>query len=243
MAEHGTELSSQSQARWRAGELLLALRRRRAILVLALLLGIFLPLSLSIHQPGMQAWDLAVTRWVQEHRSAPLDAAAVALSTWGSAVPLIVLVLVAAAALWLAAKPLAAGLCLAALLTLPINEVLKLFFGRARPSAESVQVLLPALGLSYPSGHAMSSSTLCGILAVMAWLYLPSRALRLPAVLALATVIVGIGLSRVYLGAHWLSDVVGGWTAGLLLVLGLTSLHQRLARRTADQAGCAARTG
>lgn len=229
MAQPSIETSFPRRSRWTVHDFALLLRQRRAVVVLALLLAIFLPLSLAVRMPGMLAWDLGVTRWVQSGRNPLLDRVALAFTVGGSGLPLAVLAVGAAVALLRAGKPLAAAICVLALVTFPLNEALKLLVGRVRPDPGSVQVILPALGLSFPSGHAMSSSTVCGILAVMTWLHVPDRRLRLAGVMLLGVGAVGIGISRVYLGAHWLSDVLGGWTAGLLLMLLLTLLYRRYA--------------
>src|SRR5437762_635231 len=82
--------------------------------------------------------------------------------------------------------------------------------GRPRPSHDLVDVLLPALGLSFPSGHAMAAVMFYGFFALMAWVHHPQRKRRLFFVTAFVLIAVCISLSRIYVGAHWLSDVLGG---------------------------------
>ena len=88
----------------------------------------------------------------------------------------------------------------------------KYWVGRPRP--ELVDHLVQVTGLSFPSGHATNSAiiylTMAGLVAQVA----PGRVVR-RYVLGLAVVLVGaIGVSRVYLGVHWPSDVLAGWCAG-----------------------------
>lgn len=97
-----------------------------------------------------------------------------------------------------------------------LNLSLKLFFQRLRP--EEATPLIPAAGYSYPSGHALGSVLFFGGLAYLFSIgILPARSLVLrkaAAFLCFAMVILA-GISRVYLGVHYLTDVLGGWTAGL----------------------------
>ncbi|WP_027500967.1 phosphatase PAP2 family protein [Rhodococcus sp. UNC363MFTsu5.1] len=93
-----------------------------------------------------------------------------------------------------------------------VMSLLKLAFGRARPPEP--ERLVVEVTHSFPSGHAMMSSILvCVVGAVIVRLAGPRW--RNPAVFAgLALWTLAIGLSRVYLGAHWLTDVIAGWLFG-----------------------------
>lgn len=90
-------------------------------------------------------------------------------------------------------------------------EGLKDWIGRSRPS---IGVDWLPQGLAYPSGHAANSMT--AFLAVALIAVPPVH--RRPAVVAALVLTFLIGLSRVWLGVHWPSDVIGGWTLGLLAV-------------------------
>ncbi|HEV3074420.1 MAG TPA: phosphatase PAP2 family protein, partial [Thermoanaerobaculia bacterium] len=87
-----------------------------------------------------------------------------------------------------------------------------------------------AQGYSFPSGHAMGSLIVLGSIGYVA-LRLPLRWKVKSAVLAaLATAVVLIGLSRVYLGVHWLSDIAGGWSAGAVWLATATVAFETLLR-------------
>jgi undecaprenyl-diphosphatase len=70
-------------------------------------------------------------------------------------------------------------------------------------------------GYSFPSGHVMAATLLYGLLAVLAGLAFPTWRRRMWAVLGAALMVLLVGFSRVYLGAHYLSDVLGAVAAGL----------------------------
>jgi undecaprenyl-diphosphatase len=93
-----------------------------------------------------------------------------------------------------------------------VNLGLKAIFERVRPPAAAA--IAAAQGYSFPSGHAMGSFVVLGSIGYLA-LRLPLRWRAKSALLAaLATAVVLVGLSRVYLGVHWISDIAGGWSAG-----------------------------
>lgn len=208
------------------------LRQARATLFLGLLLGVFLVLSLFVHAPELLGFDLRVTTWLQSWRSPGLDGLARAVTRLGDTLVLLAFGLAAAVLLHRAGRPNAA--LLSALVPpagLILNVLVKELIGRPRPDDGLVYVLLTPIGLSFPSGHAMASAVVYGFLALMAWTHVASRSRRLALVLTLATTILLVGLSRVYLGVHWFSDVIGGWTGGLLLLVLVMRLYARLAAR------------
>jgi len=98
-----------------------------------------------------------------------------------------------------------------------LNPALKAVFRRARPSG--IVVLWSSHGYSFPSGHAMGAVLLFGSLAYVVYFSIEGhRRLRLLAVTLCVLMILSIGVSRVYLGVHYLSDVLAGFAAGLCWV-------------------------
>ncbi|MDX2646297.1 phosphatase PAP2 family protein [Streptomyces sp. PA03-1a] len=94
---------------------------------------------------------------------------------------------------------------------------------RARPHLPDPVAHAP--GFSFPSGHAMTATTSCAVL-LLALLPLVPKAWRpLPWALAGITVL-GVGCTRVALGVHWVSDVLGGWLLGLVVVTATTLVFE-----------------
>ncbi|MDB5175923.1 MAG: acid phosphatase [Candidatus Saccharibacteria bacterium] len=98
------------------------------------------------------------------------------------------------------------------------NILLKALFGRTRPT--EVAHLVSEQSYSFPSGHAMGSSALAFSIIVILW---HSR-YRWPAVLLGGLYTLAIGLSRLYLGVHYPSDVIAGWCISLAWVLLVSSV-------------------
>ncbi|AVH60301.1 MULTISPECIES: phosphatase PAP2 family protein [Streptomyces] len=80
---------------------------------------------------------------------------------------------------------------------------------------------------AFPSGHALTAMVVCGLLLWLLHLYGAGRALRRTASALAVVSAVGVGLTRVWLGVHWPSDVVGGWLIGALLVALAVASYER----------------
>ncbi|MBI1405591.1 MAG: phosphatase PAP2 family protein [Caulobacter sp.] len=93
-----------------------------------------------------------------------------------------------------------------------ISQGLKLMFGRARPD-ESLR-LVEAVNASFPSGHAMLSAVVYLTLGAMISRFAERRRVRAFAMGAGVVLTLLVGTSRVYLGVHWPSDVLAGWSLG-----------------------------
>ncbi|MEU4658944.1 phosphatase PAP2 family protein [Streptomyces sp. NPDC023723] len=137
--------------------------------------------------------------------------------------------LCAAAVLWLGLRHgawwTAVWLAVTCALTALVQQVLKAAVGRARPVwPDPVD---SAHYAAFPSGHAMTATVVCGLLLWLLHRGAAARAVR-PAALVVAVVSVGgVGLTRVWLGVHWSTDVVAGWLMGALLVCLAVTAHHR----------------
>jgi len=94
-----------------------------------------------------------------------------------------------------------------------LNELLKLAFQRARPNADLLYLIAPPESLSFPSGHTMGTTGVIGCLVLLSYALRAPRAIRWLATVLGFAVIALVGISRVYLGAHYPSDVLGGFLA------------------------------
>lgn len=101
-----------------------------------------------------------------------------------------------------------------------LNQGLKAVIARPRPALPAE--VMEELGVdtfAFPSGHAQSFTIFYGFLAVFIWQNVRQPWLRRLGVAAMLTMIVLVGISRVYLGVHWASDVVGAYCLGVLWLL------------------------
>ncbi|WP_045519689.1 phosphatase PAP2 family protein [Neobacillus niacini] len=91
-----------------------------------------------------------------------------------------------------------------------LNLLLKEFFQRARPDLHR---LIEIGGYSFPSGHAMNAFTVYGILTFLLWRHIFNRSGRCLLLLFSSFIVFMIGVSRIYLGVHYPSDIIGGYFA------------------------------
>ncbi|MEV5987975.1 phosphatase PAP2 family protein [Streptomyces sp. NPDC052051] len=98
-----------------------------------------------------------------------------------------------------------------------VQQTVKAAVGRPRPVwPDPVD---SAHYAAFPSGHALTATVVCGLLLWLLRRYGAGRALWSTARAVAVVSVVGVGLTRVWLGVHWASDVVGGWLFGALLVV------------------------
>lgn len=192
-----------------AGKRLLA-----SMIISLLLLGAFV--LLAWHYPHLADFDRSFTSYVQGFRSARVTACMKVITHLGSAtVTIAIAVSVLLYTNYYNQKFLAEARVLAICLSGSwiTNEVLKAFFQRTRPDAPALAF---AKGYSFPSGHAMISFAFYGLLGYLLWQYghrRHSSATRVGAFVAWLLA-VAIGISRIYLGVHFPSDVIAGFAAG-----------------------------
>lgn len=169
--------------------------------------------------------DTAIFRFLQDMRSGPGDALMIAITEMGDT--FVVIAITVAILLWLVwsrawrtALYWLAAVAGASLL----NTVIKVALHRARPSELHYSGWS---AFSFPSGHSTVNAVLYGFLAFLIARNL-RPALRVPVALGAATVVFLIAFSRLYLGAHWLSDVLGGLAFGSawLALIGLAYLRK-----------------
>ena len=204
---------------------------RRHLGIYVLCLALFGLLGYLAHQFGSFPGDTTVSEWLQSV-SLPLFASLMeGASDLGETIPMVITVALVATVLLLYRRRLEAA-CAVALPALAglLNYSLKLLVDRPRPGDE-----LLAGGMSFPSGHTTYAAVLGGFI-----FYLAPRLLRVPVVartvqVLAALFVVPTGISRVYLGAHHPSDVLGSFLLGGLLLVPAVAVYERFARRRGER--------
>jgi membrane-associated phospholipid phosphatase len=169
-------------------------------------------------------FDLAVVNAIHAHTSPILIPVMLVLSIAGSQVPTLVTAILVPYFVWkrrwydLALLVFAMGGAELA------NMSIKSLFHRVRPSF--TDPITSAGGFSFPSGHAMGSMVFYGLFAYWLWHYNPTKTPRVLVSVTFPVIVVLVGFSRIYLGVHYPSDVVGGYAAGLAwLALTITGME------------------
>jgi undecaprenyl-diphosphatase len=185
----------------------------------------FVVIAAEMRHGALDRLDAAVELAVHRLDSAPWDLAMSAASWIGeNAVLLPMLAGAIALAVHQRRRVIAIILAIDATVVIAAYSLLKLMFSRERPRLFD-KVALPT-DYSFPSGHSMSAMGIYGVIAAALIAMYPAA--RRPVIAAAALLIVAIGVSRVYLGVHWPSDVLGGWLGGVPpLVVSIHLLHRR----------------
>ncbi|WP_440111749.1 phosphatase PAP2 family protein [Paenibacillus sp. QZ-Y1] len=179
-------------------------------LVSVLCLIAFVSIALSISDNQIHRFDDTLIGWIQGMES-PGMTRFMQLFTWmGSGKLVVVITIIAMLVLYVSLRHKRELLFLACVLvgSTLLNALLKLVFQRARPT---INRIIEVSGYSFPSGHSMAAFSLYGGLAFLIWKHIPTVTGRVLMIIASAVFSLTIGISRIYLGVHYPSDIVGGY--------------------------------
>ncbi|MCM3341400.1 phosphatase PAP2 family protein [Paenibacillus sp. MER TA 81-3] len=189
------------------------------ITVPALVIVLFI-LTKGVMSDSFHKFDLAVTDTVRSVASPSFTEFVTIITHLASSHIIIPIALVLAAVLAFILKRRwdAMSLFIALIGSSLFNEVMKHLIQRARPA--DWEHWVQASGYSFPSGHSMVSMSFYGMLGYIIWLHLKEQGKPAAYVLVLTLLlIVCIGLSRIYLGVHFVTDVIAGYAAGAAWLL------------------------
>ncbi len=176
---------------------------------------------------GIAQLDWPILGWAVAHRTPGLDEAVTWFTTSGGPVWMPVIAGVAALILCLVARSWTPLLLMAAgaVGSLTMTIVAKRLVGRDRPPlADAVPPYESSA--SFPSGHALNSIVLTAVAVYVILTLVASLAARIVTVVVGGIYAMAMGLSRVFLGHHWFSDVVAAWGLGLAWVILIVTTHR-----------------
>lgn len=185
---------------------------RRMLLVAGIIapLGVFGSLAEDIVEKERFSFDKPALLYLHGHSSAFMDSIMTVMTNAGSGPVLFALCMLLAAIL-LARNNRTGAAYVATCLTgsALLNQACKHLFARARPDLWLSS--LPETSFSFPSGHAMNSMALCAALVIVLW----QGKWRVAALSCGAVFVLLVGISRLYWGVHYPSDIVAGWACGI----------------------------
>jgi undecaprenyl-diphosphatase len=202
------------------------------VLLATLFLGVLAPLLIigelaeDVWDGDGFTWDEPLLRWLYDYRTPGLDRLMLLFTQLGRPGFMFALGCIVVASLWaLKRRGQAVFFVLSVGGAGILNLVAKLVFARDRPTLWVS--LAPEKTFSFPSGHAMGTMAMFATLVVLSW---PTR-WRWPVLLVGIPFVYFVGLSRMYLGVHFPSDILAGWLASLAWVTGLYLIWQTHAMR------------
>ncbi len=200
--------------------------------VLAVVAGVILGLADGASEGnGLTTIDQPVWSFMIDHRSPALTTIAVTVTTLGSTVAMALIAI--AAVVYLLVKRRRGDAALVAVVAAGAGLLVrfgKATVGRERPPVEFR--LVTETNESFPSGHALASAAILGVLLVVLLPSIPSARGRVAAITGAGIFVLAIGLSRLYLGVHWATDVIGGWVIGFAWLYFCLTVRRVWRRRT-----------
>ncbi len=194
--------------------------------LLLLLIGVYVPLQvfeeLAVEvwkNEGGFPWDEPILLAIHNTARAQLDVFAVTLTKFGASRSVLAIVIMIALVLLLRRRWRSLTYLFTTVLgAIIINRTAKVLLHRVRPHLWDS--LAPELDYAFPSGHAMSSMSLVAALVILTW----GSLWCWPVLIIGSLFVVGIGWTRLYLGVHFPSDILGGWMASVAWAIGVSLL-------------------
>ena len=115
-----------------------------------------------------------------------------------------------------------------------INQILKIIFARPRPE---IMRLIEESGYSFPSGHSMVSTAFYGLLIYLIYKNVKNKYLKWFGCIGLSLLILAIAISRIYLGVHYASDVIGGICFSIIYIIIFTNIIKDKKKRVQEDPG------
>lgn len=170
----------------------------------------FAVIIILIRNASVDDFDFSVITWVQSFESDKLTQLMEGFSWIGATLPVTLLSILAAFCLFFFLKHRAELLLLLCVIggSTVLNVMLKLVFRRDRPNLHRI---IEETGYGFPSGHSVAAMALYGVLTFLLWRHMKSAKGKSALVGIGVLMTLGIGLSRIYLGVHYPSDVIGGY--------------------------------
>jgi undecaprenyl-diphosphatase len=202
----------------------------RSLILFALALGatlVFLAIADEMREGDLDHIDTQIAIWVHTRQSTVLDILMILFTKIGSGPALIAAI--AAVAFWSYKRGRNSYiliLCANAIIAMAVTPILKAIFARARPTL--FEVIKRPDTYSFPSGHSMSAVVIFGSIAAVIIALRPPA--KVPVTIAAGILMVCIGVSRVYLGAHWPMDVLAGWASGVPFLIATVHIIHRAKR-------------
>lgn len=201
-------------------------KHKKVIFAVAFPMLIFVKLSEDLIRKELSVFDTSIYHYISMHISDKLTDFMKVISFLGSGLVLVLITASGILVFWKDAKMsyyvrmIAANLLISSVL----SELFKIVFHRERPD---ILRLVEISGFSFPSAHAMIGLSFYGFIAFLFFRNLKS-AWKYPVAAIFSILVLSIGISRIYLGVHYASDVLAGFSAGFAWLVVFATLSSRV---------------
>ncbi|MCL2847002.1 MAG: phosphatase PAP2 family protein [Firmicutes bacterium] len=197
------------------------MNKRGIFIAYAVLLLMFGVITVLTFTGVLAGFDLAVYDFMMRAESSGMTWFMENATHLGSIAFIVVLVVVLLA-IPRTRKSLGYTTAIAAVIGASSNELLKLIFRRPRPE---IEYMVSVTGHSFPSGHTQGSTAVFIMLALMVFATVKSRKIKIPLIALCAIIPFIVGITRIYLGVHFATDVMAGWVVGIAIALAVYSVY------------------
>lgn len=197
---------------------------KKKYILISILLIVFLLLTILVLTGSMKSFDSSIYNFLINLRSKPMDTFMKTITKFGNTMSVIIIL---AIFVFILKKDDGYLLVMNTVCVVSANQVLKHIIRRPRPDHLR---LVKEKGFSFPSGHSMVSIALYGILIYIVNKNIKNKTLKIILIALLSLLILFIGLSRIYVGVHYPSDVLSGYilaTVITILVIDYYNTHFR----------------
>lgn len=200
--------------------------KKISLYLLFFLVVLIILLALFVTYLPVTVIDLKVSDKIQSKGDYTLPMIMYFVSFIGNLYPALITVISASLIYFVSGNKKEAFFVLGVFVADGINFIIKLLINRPRPSEEFVHILQKLSDPSFPSGHVVHFTVFFGfILLTMFTTKKVNNFFRLLISIISISLIALISISRIYLGAHWFTDVIGGYLVGFILLFFLVNLY------------------
>ena len=193
-------------------------------IILFLCVIIFLELALDVFQKEIMTKDVLGYKFISTYLiSDTITPIAKVITQMGGAIALISITI--ALLLFLKNKKIGIAIAINLIVSTILNLLLKHIVQRPRPTEYR---MISETGYSFPSGHSMVSMAFYGFLIYLIYKQVENKKVKWGLIIALSILIATIGISRIYLGVHYTSDVLAGFTISVSYLVVYTSIVKKL---------------
>jgi len=190
---------------------------KRLLIVYALIISIILGLTIFVHYHPTSSFDIYVTREIQEPKIGAFTSLMVLVSIFGNSVVILSLVILTSLSFFINKNFRESYFIFTTLIPDLLTFLVKIAVSRPRPTLENAKLILDFNQTSFPSGHVVHYVVFFGfLLTVMIVNKKIASFLRIFLGVTSVFLIFTISISRIYLGAHWATDVMGGYLFGFI---------------------------
>ncbi|MCX8531181.1 phosphatase PAP2 family protein [Chryseobacterium sp. KC 927] len=199
---------------------------RKNLIFFILLFCIFLLLTSFVKNDSLLSWDIYVSSAFQKYEHSVLENLMKGLSWLGYSPIAFLLICLTSLVFFIIKRKREAYLILSTILTGGISWVLKMLIDRPRPGTDFVRIVQETHFQSFPSGHVLFYTVYFGLLSVIIGYNKALNQTKKRVFISLMVLMLILGaMSRIYLGAHWFTDVMGGFIVGLQFIIVATTLY------------------